>query len=367
MRLVYLADAPYVHTRRWVEHFARIGWETHVISFRPAEIEGAQVHYVNGLERAGKLRYLAQAGRVRRLVQELQPDLLHALHLTSYGFLGALCRARPLVTSVWGIDVLKAPRRTPLHGFITRYALAHADHVTATGMRLAGATLRYAPREKPVTVVPYGIDLTRFRPLPRNDVSADGIVVGSVGRLSPEKGLDVLLRAAGRLIEGGTRLRLVLAGDGPERGRLARLTERLGISERVDFRGDVPHEQVPTVLAALDIFVMPSRAEGFGVAALEAQAMELPVIASRVDGLPDVVEDERTGLLVPAGDADSLADAISRLADDPALRSTMGRAGRAFVEQRYRWEENVAQMERLYQHLLAEFTPGGPRATVAGN
>jgi glycosyltransferase involved in cell wall biosynthesis len=367
MRLVYLADAPYVHTRRWVEHFARAGWETHVISFRPAEMEGARVHYVDGLERLGKLRYLAHARRVRRLVEELQPDVLHALHLTSYGFLAALCRARPMVTSVWGIDVLKAPQRTPLHAFITRYALAHADHVTATGLRLASATLRYAPREKPVTVVPYGIDLARFRPPPRNGVRANDAVIGSVGRLSPEKGLDVLLRAAARLINGGTRLRVVLAGDGPERKRLAQLAERLGISERVDVRGEVPHEQVPAVLAELDIFVMPSRAEGFGVAALEAQAMELPVVASLVDGLPDVVEDDRTGLLVPAGDPEALADAIARLAGDSALRADMGRAGRAFVERRYRWEENVAQMEGLYQYLLAEFTPGGPRATVAEN
>lgn len=367
MRLVYLADAPYIHTRRWVEHFARSGWETHVISFRPAEVEGARVHYVDGLERLAKLRYLAHARRVRRLVEELQPDVLHALHLTSYGFLGALCGARPLVTSVWGIDVLKAPRRTPLHGFITRYALAHADHITATGLRLASATLPYAPRERPVTVVPYGIDLARFQPAARTDAERDDAVIGSVGRLSPEKGFDMLLRAAARLIDARTRLRVVLAGEGPERRRLAQLAERLGISDRVDFRGELPHEQVPSVLAELDIFVMPSRAEGFGVAALEAQAMELPVVASRVDGLPDVVEHERTGLLVPPADSEALADAIARLASEPVLRGEMGRAGRAFVEQRYRWEENVAQMERLYRHLLAEFTRGGPRATVAEN
>ena len=92
--------------------------------------------------------------------------------------------------------------------------------------------------------------------------------------------------------------------------------------------------------------------------------MELPVVASRVHGIPDVVQDGRTGLLVPPRDVDALAGAIGRLAGDPELRATMGRAGRSFVEQRYRWQENAAQMERLYRHLLVPFTQGPSRATV---
>jgi glycosyltransferase involved in cell wall biosynthesis len=365
MRVVYLADAPYVHTRRWVEHFASAGWETDVVSFRPAEIEGARVHYVGGFERLGRLRYLLHARRVARLVRELRPDLVHALHLTSYGFLAALSGVRPTLTSVWGTDVLEAPRWSPFHHFLTRYALAKADHITATGLRLASVTLRYAPRSKPVTVVPYGVDLTRFQPTARDGARPSDVVLGAVARLSPEKGLDVLLTAAARLIDGGMPLRVVLAGEGPRRGRLTRLAERLGIAGRVDFRGEVPHEQVPEVLAELDIFAMPSRAEGFGVAALEAQAMELPVVASRVHGIPDVVEDGGTGLLVPPDDEEALADAIRRLADDARLRAAMGKAGRAFVQRRYRWQANAGQMERLYGHLVEAFTESDRRATVA--
>ena len=367
MRVVYLADAPYIHTRRWVEYFAQSGWETHVISFRPAEIDGVQVHYIDGFERLGKLRYLIHARRVRRLVRSLEPDLLHALHLTSYGFLAGLCDVHPTLTSVWGTDVLEVPGRSPFHNLLTRHALARADHVTATGLRLANATLRYTPRSKPVTIVPYGVDLARFRPGARNGGRPAEVVVGAVARLSPEKGLDVLLRAVARLVEGGTPLRVVLAGDGPQRGRLERLAEQLGIAERVEFRGEVPHDVVPSVLAELDMFAMPSLAEGFGVAALEAQAMELPVVASCVHGIPDAVVDGRTGLLTPPGDVGALSEAIARLAGDAELRAEMGRAGRAFVEERYRWQENAAQMERLYQHLLEPFTQDSARATVPGS
>jgi glycosyltransferase involved in cell wall biosynthesis len=100
------------------------------------------------------------------------------------------------------------------------------------------------------------------------------------------------------------------------------------------------------------------------VAALEAQAMELPVVASRVHGIPDAVEDGTTGLLVPPDDEQALADAIGRLAGDAGLRAAMGKAGRAFVQERYRWQDSTAQMERLYRHLVEAFTDGAPRATV---
>jgi glycosyltransferase involved in cell wall biosynthesis len=363
MRVVYLADAPYIHTRRWVEHFAAAGWDVHVISFRPAEIAGATVHYVDGYERIGKGRYLAHAWRVRRLVRELRPDLLHSLHLTSYGYLAGLSGVHPNIASVWGRDVMAVASSMPWYTFLTRYALSKADHVTATGPRLAEATLRYAPSAKPVTVVPYGIDLERFR-LRDARPAGDTLVVGAVARLSPEKGLDVLLDAVGMLAKNGTDLRVVLAGDGRERGKLERQAVKLGIADRVEFRGDTPHSRVPDVLAELDIFAMPSREEGFGVAALEASAMQVPVVASDTHGIPDAVQHERTGLLVPPNDATAFDEAIDRLAKDPALRERLGQQGRVFVEEHYRWQDNAAQMERLYQHVIASFTGGAPRATV---
>jgi len=352
LRLCYLADAPYIHTRRWVRHFVDRGWDVHVVSFRPAEIEGASVHYVSGCEWLGKLRYLLRIPRVRRLVRDLRPDLLHALHLTSYGFLAVLCDVHPTLVSVWGTDVLEAPRLSPFHYLITRHALRRADHITATGLRLAEAAARYAPAGKPVTVVPYGVDLREFRPRPRQARSE--VVVGAVARLSREKGLHYLLEAFALVTGRHPQARLVLAGEGPERRRLERLAARLGLGERVRFLGEVPHERVPEVLEQLDIFAMPSTYEGFGVAALEAEAMDLPVVASRVHGIPDVVVDGETGLLVPPRDRQALAAALDRLVADGDLRRRLGQAGRAFVAEHYSWEENTAQMEALYEAALGE-------------
>jgi L-malate glycosyltransferase len=353
VRVVYLADAPYIHTQRWVHHFVRLGWDAHVISFRPAEIEGATVHYVDGFEAIGKARYVVHARRVRALIESLKPDLLHALHLTSYGFLAGLSGFQPSIVSVWGTDVLEAPTLTPLHRWITRHALARAGAITATGLRLAEATLPYVPEGKSVIVVPYGVDLERFAPRPR-DVRADGrVTVGAASRLSPEKGFAYLLRAVALLRDRGVEVDVVLAGDGPSRPALERLTDELGLRERVEFLGEVAHDAVPAVLQQLDIFAMPSTWEGFGVSALEASAIELPVVASNIHGIPDVVLDGETGILGPPTDLGALADAIARLADDAELRRSMGAAGRAFVEREYRWQDNAALMERLYAEMTA--------------
>ena len=356
MRIVYLADAPYVHTRRVVGHFAARGDDVHVISFRPADIDGVTVHYIDGLERIGKARYLVHAGRVKTLVQQLEPDVLHALHLTSYGFLAGRAGWQPTIVSVWGTDVLEAPSLSPAHGWVTRQALARAGTITATGLRLAEATLPHAPRGAEVIVIPYGIDTAQFTPKPRPQ--RDRLTVGAVARLSSEKGLEYLLRAVAHIrdradasFQNQPPIDVVLAGDGPEREKLEWLTAELRLNERVRFLGEVPHEQVPDVLQSLDIFAMPSTWEGFGVAALEASAMRLPVVASNIHGIPDVVLDDETGILVPPRDERALADAILRLMNDRPLRERMGDAGRAYVEREYRWQDNMRLLERLYERV----------------
>jgi glycosyltransferase involved in cell wall biosynthesis len=349
VRILYLADAPYPHTWRWLRHFVDRGHDCEVISFRPATIEGAKVTHISGLEPLGKARYLIRARKVARLIRERQPDLLHSMHLTSYGFLGALSDYHPFLASVWGMDIFEAPGLTPFHRWLTRYALSHADAVTATGPALADATMRFMPAGRCVHSIPYGVDLDRFRPTERP--ARDKVVLGTVSRLSPEKGLVHLIDAiAAGDLRG--RVEVKIAGDGPERPNLEAHVRDRGLTASLDFAGWLDYDDVPAFLQSLDIFVLPSLFEGFGVAAAEASATGLPVIASRVQGLPDVVVDGETGILVPPADPRALADAIASLVHDPARRRAMGEAGREFVSERYDWTKNAADMERLYAELV---------------
>jgi glycosyltransferase involved in cell wall biosynthesis len=282
----------------------------------------------------------------------MEPDLVHALHLTSYGFLGAMSGVKPFLLSVWGTDVLEAPELTPFHRWLTKYALARADVITATGLHLATETTRYTPRGKSVTVVPYGVDLERFVPMRRP--AGERVVIGAASRMSPEKGLAYLIDAFGQVRQRyGEGVVLRIAGDGPERPKLEAQIARLGLGQSVELAGWLEHEQLPEFLAGLDVFVLPSTWEGFGVSAVEASAMKLPVVASNVHGIPDAVRDSLTGMLVPPADATALANAIETLVNDEALRRRLGEAGRDFVARNYDWQMNVGQMEQIYETMTA--------------
>ncbi len=197
--------------------------------------------------------------------------------------------------------------------------------------------------------IPYGVDLERFRP--RTGASDRGRpAIGTVSRLSPEKGVRHLIDAVARLALREDAV-LKIAGDGPERAMLEARAVEAGIGPNTEFAGWLDHDSIPGFLESLDIYVQPSLFEGFGVAAVEAAAAGLPVIASRVNGLPGVVIDGVTGVLVPPGDAAALAAAIEDLVRDPEKRRRMGEAGRAFVAQHYDWRSNMAGLEAIYRRL----------------
>lgn len=167
-----------------------------------------------------------------------------------------------------------------------------------------------------------------------------------VGRLAPEKGVRVLLEALGQACAKGADLRLTVIGDGPDRATLEAMAAPFG--ETVRFTGYQSQDEVAAHLAQGDIFVLPSFAEGVPVVLMEAMASGLPVITTRIAGIPELVEDGRSGLIVAPGDAEALTHAILRLAADSGLRRQMGRAGRAAVAQDFALPTEPMRLARLF-------------------
>jgi glycosyltransferase involved in cell wall biosynthesis len=187
-----------------------------------------------------------------------------------------------------------------------------------------------------------GIDLTRFA---FQGPNAHGPIV-TVARLSPEKDIANLLHAAKRVIADFPNARFEIAGDGPCRSELTRLTEELRLTEHVHFHGTI--SDIPALLARAALFVLPSQSEGISLTLLEAMARGLPVVTTHVGGNPEVVEHDTTGLLVPAGDPDALAQAISAFLRDPARGKQMGIAGRQRVEFNFDIRKMMARYELMY-------------------
>jgi glycosyltransferase involved in cell wall biosynthesis len=182
--------------------------------------------------------------------------------------------------------------------------------------------------------------------------STSEVILGTAGRLIPLKGVEFLLRAAATLRDEFPHVRVEIAGSGPQRPDLEQTSARLGLTGHVKFLGWI--DDLHSVLPRWDVFVMPSLEEGFPIAALEAMAAGLPVVASSVGGVPELVVDGKTGWLVPPGDAEALAARLRLLLRSPEERLTMGAKARARVRDHFSLAQMTENFGKLYDELVGE-------------
>lgn len=234
-----------------------------------------------------------------------------------------------------------------LTGRITTGLWRGALVVIANSRGLATLARRHCPDVR-IAIVPNGVDLDRFS-APEPNGRTGRVRLLFVGRLVRQKGVDVLLSALAQL-PPQTRPCATIVGDGPERGALVRQADRTGLADDVTFTGWLDRDALPRLYAGADMLVLPSRDEGMPNVVLEAMASYLPVIATRVAGNEELVEDGGTGLLVPSEDAGALAAAIGRMAADREWAARMGRAGRKRAEAEFSWravaQRYIALLER---------------------
>jgi glycosyltransferase involved in cell wall biosynthesis len=302
---------------------------------------------------------LAAVRSVVETCAERRIDIVHA-HLQKAFIVSLLARPRlagRLVLHEHG-PIFRGGTGCVYRWFLRRFG-ARADALIANSQAAATAVKRtMGDPDIDVTVVPNFIDLERFNPdgYDRDAVreslglGKDRFVVGFIGRLDRAKGADLLVDAAARLSRQERPWCLYLVGDGPERPMLEARIRRLGLEGTVILAG--LHENPAAVMRAFDVAVVPSRREAFGIAALEMMRMCVPVIASPVGGLPELVRDGDTGLLLARLDADAIAQAIRRLAGDQALRERLARDAFAQASQ-FDGGRAVQQTIEIYQRLTS--------------
>lgn len=211
-------------------------------------------------------------------------------------------------------------------------------------------------------VIHVGIPIQQFTRVPGKQSAGDRPRILFIGRQVPEKGQAVLLQATARLAHRGHLVDVVLAGEGAARRDFERLAEDLGISSQVSFPGAVGQEEIHRMYAEASIFCLPSFAEGVPGVLMEAMAMELPVVSTRITGVPELIDHERSGLLVPPGRVDALADALERLLLDPELCRKMGARGREKVLREFNTDGAAAALHELFVEQLGTRTSAGTGA-----
>lgn len=291
---------------------------------------------------------------IRRCMERRGIGLLHTHGYKAdlYGLLAARGRG-PVVATCHNWTGEGAALK--VYGVLDRLALRFFDRVAAVSDPVAQRLRAAGVSAGRIRRIPNGIETARFRntrPTLAEEIGkGDCLLVGMVARMVEEKGPDLLLRAAQSLASQFPKTLFALVGDGPARGEMEALARELGIGERVIFTG--ARRDMPGVYASLDLCVLPSWNEGLPLSVLEAMAAGVPVVATRVGSLPEVILPESTGLLIEPGDSGGLSQALARLLADPELRARLARNARELVEERF----SAARMAEEYIRVYGELRP----------
>jgi glycosyltransferase involved in cell wall biosynthesis len=376
---------PALHVAYLTEGLARRGYATTLVAGTlargedsmqfVAERHGVEVVRVDELHREVSLvRDLVAAFRLARLIRRLRPEILHT-HTAKAGAVGRMAallagRARPpIVVHTFHGHVLRGyfgPVRTSFFRLLERALARVSTRLIAVSPQVRDelVALKVAPAEK-FAVIRLGIELGERVELDEGlgaetrrvlGIAPDRFVVGWIGRMTGIKSTDVVLRAFAALRRRGVDAVLCLVGDGPDRDALERRAHELGVMRHCLFLGY--QEEVARFYAAFDAFLLASENEGTPVTTIESLAAGRPVVATRVGGIPDVVEDGVDGFLAEPRDPEGLAERLERLARDPELRARMGRAGRERALERYAVERLVDDVDALYRSLLSAAAAG---------
>lgn len=369
MKILLLSDPASSHTIKWARSLVLSGLEIVIFGLNNCESEtyanfpGIKVISIGigmNIIRVGKghiqkLNYLKALPLLRQTIKEFSPDIVHAHYASSYGLLGALCGFRPYALSVWGSDVFDFPNSSFLHRWLIKFNLSCADKVLSTSHVMALETNKYTP--KSIEVTPFGIDLSVFKPeIVISPFGPEDIVIGTVKTLEEKYGIEYLIRAFHqvRYRHPELSLKLLIVGGGSLDQSLKVLASELGLDDCTIFTGRVPYNDIPKYqnMLSISVSVSVSNSESFGVAIIEASACEKPVVVSNIGGLPEVVEDGVTGIVVPPRNPEKTAEAIEKLVLNKELRKKMGKAGRERVKKLYDWDKNVEQMISIYERVI---------------
>lgn len=357
MKICYLADINSAHTHKFLNYFVKKGYDIHVISLGKGEYNGVKVHSLDiednvmkGKSEKGKVGYLKKIKKVKELINEIKPDILHAHYASSYGLLGALANYHPYIISVWGSDVYDFPIKSPIHKMIIKYNLKKADYILSTSNVMKKETEKYTNKE--IKVTPFGVDINKFYP---NKIESDEIIIGTIKTLEEKYGVQYLVKAFKQVKEENKDLdiKLRIGGKGSQEDYLKNLCRELNIENDVTFLGFVKPDDVIKEFQRFDISVFPSTldSESFGVAAVESEACGTPVIVSNVGGLMESTKPNETSLVIEKKSVEDLAEKLNILVRDKDLRIKMGKAARKFVEDNYSLEKNFEHINKIYLHM----------------
>ncbi len=362
MKILFLSYAE-SHSIKWVNALCDRGHQVYFVIQKNVVNKKADVNKkikIFELPFEGKKGYILNSYALKKLVKKIDPDVVNVHYASGYGTMARLAGIKKELLSVWGSDVYDFPYKNRFCMYIIKKNLLHAKQIASTSNCMASQVKKIIYDKKKITVTPFGIDIEKFSPERFKEKSDATIVIGNIKVISPKYGIDDLIKAFELLrkdllsTEGNKyiaqKIRCVIYGPGEQRDELIKMVKDKGLEEYIKFPGEIEANEVPEKLSGIDIFCATSvlDSESFGVSVVEAEAMEIPVVVTDVDGFREVVEDGITGIIVKRRNINEIYMALKKLVLDEELRHKMGKNGRKRVIEKYNFEDNVTIMEKIY-------------------
>lgn len=361
MKILFLSPANSIHTVRWVNSLVERGHNVFLVSLVNHRNQENNIYskvVLYELPISGAKGYYLNAIWLHRLEEKIKPDVVNVHYASGYGTLMRMAGLKNAVLSVWGSDVYDFPYRNWICMRIMQKNLNYAKRIASTSYSMAEQVRKILHRNLDIAITPFGVDLKQFIGKGINEKSGR-ITIGCIKVLEQKYGINYLIEAIKLLLikleENGlkdvaNKICCRIYGDGSQKEMLQNLIDNLGVTDVISLKGKISHEKVPSVLSEMDIFCVLSEldSESFGVAAVEASAQGIPVVASDVSGFREVIEDGVTGMIVKRKSPKAAEKALEVLVLDRDLCIRMGQEGRKRVEKLYDWEENVGEMEKVY-------------------
>ncbi len=358
MKICFVGPANSSHIVKWCNWFLKKGHKVSVISFTPGEIDGADMHLIDlkvdaGGSDIGKIKYMFTGKQIKKIIDEIKPDIINAHYATSYGVALALSGVKDYVLSVWGADIYDFPKKSPLHKFLLKLSLRKASHLFSTSRAMADEASKYT--DKRFEITPFGVDMNLFNPDKRTRGRDEDFIIGTVKALSDKYGIADILKAVSIIKkEGNVPVKVRIAGKGPQEDEYRKMAQDLGISDIVTWLGFISQEEAAAEWANMDVAIIPStlESESFGVSAVEAEACGTAVVISDIPGLMEATKPGKSSVVVKRNNYEEIARAVEKLYFDEDLRNSLASEGLKYAGEKYELNYCFSNIEKIFSDLL---------------
>ena len=354
MKICFLAEASSVHSRKWVEYFAQKGHKVYWISLTPptrGNIEKIKLYRFKG-------NLLFNAMRIKKLIKEIAPDILHSHYAGRDGFIGALSGFHPFVLTVWGSDILFAAK-SRIKGPFVKFSLNKANLITCDAEHMKKAMTQLGVPAAKIKIVHFGIETEKFSPGVKNEKLIEGLglsgykTVISLRNLDPIYDLESLIKSIPLILKEMPKTKFVIAGIGSQEKMLKELAHSLKVLEMIHFVGRIPNDEMPKYLRTADIYVSTSLSDaGIAASTAEAMACGLPVVITDSGENREWVSNGENGFVVPIKNPKLLAEKIIYLLKDEDRRVKFGKFSREIIKKRNDYYREMSGMEDIYNELI---------------